>query len=293
MIDSRSYPNFVGLQHNVVQMNPLQKRAILKFVDDQDEVYWKTGERISIAINRIAKDSSVLSYTKLCADLIKEQSLYNKTKSYRLKNQNDANDTVYSQRTMRQYVIGLLMSYLFWPNHYKMLEFYWECLPDNPKHVLDVGAGHGLFSAEMLRHSSDSYLDIVDISDESLTLTNEMLSHMGVYPAKVSFRKGDFLKESLSEKGYDFIILGEIVEHVDDPMSFLLKAKSLLTCEGVIFLSTCANCPAPDHIYQFHSVDEIRDLIHKTGMVIERDLSLPTDSTTINYCAKLSLGKLT
>jgi 2-polyprenyl-3-methyl-5-hydroxy-6-metoxy-1,4-benzoquinol methylase len=50
-------------------------------------------------------------------------------------------------------------------------------------------------------------------------------------------RVHDLCKESLDEK-FDLIIMGEILEHVNDPYSLLLNASRSLEKEGEIILST-------------------------------------------------------
>ena len=282
------YPYFSELIQEVVVRFPIQKKAIELFAFPQGDDYWKFGERVSVGVSKMRDVSPADAYRQLCLDLMTEQRHFDRTGEYR-QTQRGANDQIYSQPdTMRPYVVGLMLSYLFWQNHYEMMKFYIAHLPQSPRYVLDVGAGHGLFSVEMLRENPEVYLDIVDISEASLQLTHETLQAMGVYPAKVLFRHGDFLTETFGEHGYDFLIMGEIIEHVEDVQGFLQKASSLLRHGGKIFLSTCANCPAPDHVYQFHSVNEIRETIYRSGLVINSDLALPTLSTTVNYCAILS-----
>jgi cyclopropane fatty-acyl-phospholipid synthase-like methyltransferase len=102
---------------------------------------------------------------------------------------------------------------------------------------------------------------------------------------------------NFQESGFDFIIMGEVLEHVNNAPDFMLRTKKLLNRGGSIYLSTCANSPALDHVYHFKSADEIRDLITSHGFRIVKDLALPAEDvpqerwaselTTINYCALL------
>jgi hypothetical protein len=86
-----------------------------------------------------------------------------------------------------------------------------------------------------------------------------------------------------------------VLEHVNQPVTLLTRLKQMLAPEGRGFISTCANCPAIDHVYQFDTVNQIRELIASSGLVIEKDLPLPVENMsvgeaesrriTINYCA--------
>lgn len=106
----------------------------------------------------------------------------------------------------------------------------------------------------------------------------------------------DILDLDVDEK-FDFITMGEVLEHVDNPVTLLNKLKELLSSGGKSFVSTCVNCPAIDHTYHFRATDEIREMFASCGLVIIRELVLPVEDLpmdeiidkriTINYCAIL------
>ena len=92
--------------------------------------------------------------------------------------------------------------------------------------------------------------------------------------------------------------MGEVLEHVEDPAVFLRRGLALLAPGGAVFLSTCANCPAVDHVYQFNSVAEIRALIRQGRGTVLRELAIAAEDVTldeaesrritINYCAMVN-----
>ena len=77
----------------------------------------------------------------------------------------------------------------------------------------------------------------------------------------------------------------------------LSQAGRFLNPNGEMFISTCANAPAIDHVYHFKTVDEIRDLIMHAGFKIKQESvlfaeDLPMEEIiskkiTVNYCAIL------
>ena len=71
------------------------------------------------------------------------------------------------------------------------------------------------------------------------------------------------------EPVYDFITMGDVLEHVEEPQELLSKLKRLLAPGGRVYLTTPANAPMLDHIYLFRNAQEIRDLIHECGFAIE------------------------
>jgi len=275
----------------VGNLSSRQGRNIRLFMAMQDADYLKFAEDISERAVSLAGgiELAAEAYNQVCADILREQIRYSRTGTYFLQTAQQANDSIYSQPSMREYAIGLLLSYIFWPNHYKMWRFYEKHIRDIPvTRVLEIGAGHGLFSAHMIKKSPESQLDIIDISKLSVILSCDMMRAHGALSDNVKFVVGDFLSVDLSDQ-YDFLIMGEVLEHVDKAHEFLRRAYDALRSGGKAYLSTCSNCPALDHVWHFHSVNEIRRMIDDAGFMVWADLILPVSSfpDTTNYCAIL------
>jgi 2-polyprenyl-3-methyl-5-hydroxy-6-metoxy-1,4-benzoquinol methylase len=77
------------------------------------------------------------------------------------------------------------------------------------------------------------------------------------------------------ELKYDFITMGEIIEHLENPKELLLKMKNLLTDNGLCFKTIPINSPAIDHIYIFRDQHEIRTMICNAGLKIIGDFVAP------------------
>lgn len=290
----------------ISQQNPLQKKRINKFLQTQKKEYWDFAENLSSVLNHsfLTDDDSrcqaALAYNKMCMDFLKEQIRFRKTGVYRINDASVAVDQVYGDmKVMRYYMVGLLISYLFWPNHYELFRFFKNNLPDAAKikTYLEVGVGHGLFTSNMLRQYPGITAKAVDISETSIKTTKEILKTFQVEVDNIEFIHGDYLSLNFKESGFDFIIMGEVLEHVNNAPDFMVRTKKLLNRGGSIYISTCANSPALDHVYHFKSAEEIRELITSHGFKIVRDLALPAEDvpperwaselTTINYCALL------
>lgn len=290
----------------ISQQNPLQKKRINKFLKAQNEEYWEFAENLSSILNHsfLTDDKSrreaAAAYNKMCMDFLKEQIRFRKTGVYRISDASFAVEQVYDDmNVMRYYMVGLLISYLFWPNHYELFRFFKDNLPTaaKTKSYLEVGVGHGLFTSNMLKYYPKIDAKAVDISETSIRTAKEILKTFQVNTDHIEFIHGDYLSLDFQESGFDFIIMGEVLEHVNNAPDFMVRTKKLLNRGGSIYLSTCANSPALDHVYHFKSADEIRDLITSHGFKIVKDLALPAEDvppdrwaaelTTINYCALL------
>lgn len=290
----------------ISRQNPLQKKRIHKFLQGQNQEYWDFAENLSSVLNHsfLADDKSrrqaAAAYNKMCMDFLKEQIRFRKTGVYRIDDASVAVEQVYGDMSiMRYYMVGLLISYLFWPNHYELFRFFKNNLPSPAKikSYLEVGVGHGLFTSNMLKRYPGIDAKAVDISETSIRTAKEILKTFQVDTNDIEFICCDYLSLNFQESGFDFIIMGEVLEHVNNAPDFMVRTKKLLNRGGSIYLSTCANSPALDHVYHFKSADEIRDLITSHGFKIVKDLALPAEDvpaerwaaelTTINYCALL------
>jgi 2-polyprenyl-3-methyl-5-hydroxy-6-metoxy-1,4-benzoquinol methylase len=298
-------PAFSRVVELIGASNPLQRKRVRAMLRERDDAYFAFAEEVSrslaTAFMRTPDEAreAAQAYDDLCLEMLREQIRFRKTGIYRLDDAAEANDTVYSDPTrMRAYLIGLLLTYLFWPNHYALFQLFREGLARlQPQRSLEVGAGHGVFTTELIRRHPAVELTVVDISQSSIEVTREFLDAFDVPQDAVRFLLADFMGPDLALGSFDLIVLGEIIEHVNDAGALLRRATELLTPDGTIFLTTCANCPAADHIYYFGSADDIRDLVGASGLGIDREVVLaaevvPEDrwraeKTTINYGALL------
>ena len=239
----------------------------------------------------------------MCDNMLKSQICFMKTGKYPLEQQHKAFEDVYNnEKEMKPYMVGLAISQFLWSTHYDMLSFFKDTLlkenGDVISSYLEIGPGHGLYLREAMKYlNNDVKIVAVDISQISIEMTRSMMAYFyGDHFSKIKYHNIDMLDLALSDK-YDFITMGEVLEHVNYPDKLLYKLKELLTSEGKAFVSTCVNAPAIDHVYHFKSVDEIRSKIDNCGLLIKDEKVLPVENLplkeieekkiTINYCAIL------
>jgi 2-polyprenyl-3-methyl-5-hydroxy-6-metoxy-1,4-benzoquinol methylase len=211
--------------------------------------------------NRLAND-----YLRMVGDMRREQGYFMLYDKYSCKNQQEAYEKVYSQpEVMRYYMNALFITQLLWTQHFNMLQYFKKTLhisnKDDNYRVLDVGAGHGLFSWIVKSKLPDfGKIDILDLSVVSLTMTREIIGEEDT--CFLNFKLSD-LNPNLR---YELIILGEILEHMDDPALILRQASRLLSDRGMIFLTVPTNAPAIDHVYLFQSKGDVLRMIDFAGL---------------------------
>src|SRR3972149_353706 len=116
------YPELTRIIDLIGTQNPLQRKRIENFIGQQDARYWAFAEALSRTLNHsFLKDDhdraeAARSYNRMCMDILREQIRFKKTGVYLRDDAHAAHAAVYSQpQVMRYYVVGLLLSYLFWP----------------------------------------------------------------------------------------------------------------------------------------------------------------------------------
>ncbi|HRH58749.1 MAG TPA: class I SAM-dependent methyltransferase, partial [Chitinophagales bacterium] len=127
---------------------------------------------------------------------------------------------------------------------------------------------------------------VVDISQTSIDLTKSFIED-----ERVNYNLIDIFDFAPAQK-YDFITMGEVLEHVEDPLSLLNRLNELLDDDGTIFITTPTNAPSIDHIYLFNNVQEIRDLINSTGFTIKSENCFISEEVSLEKAEKRKITVL-
>jgi hypothetical protein len=75
--------------------------------------------------------------------------------------------------------------------------------------------------------------------------------------------------------------MGEVLEHVENPLRFLQKVFALAKPDSHIYVSTCMNAPEIDHISLFSNLGQLKDVFGMAGFAIRDQLLLPHAGTSI------------
>jgi len=302
-----NYTNFKSIVDQVIKKSPLQKKNILKFHRNIDDSYFIKSEEFAKNFKQYLKNENISfeyainAYLKLCLDMMKSQLYFYEHNKYLVSEQSDAFKKVYDNITeMKSYMIGAAISQFLWPNHYAMYSFFIKNINNfkgSVNNYLEIGCGHGLFLLEAIKKFKKSAnFEIVDISKTSIHISKSLINFLVNEKLKINYSLNDIYKVNFKKK-FEFITMGEILEHVDKPFPLLKKINGLISETGEMFMSTCVDCPWIDHVYHFKSVKEIEDMVGDSGFKIIDKLILPVEDKpmeeiiknkiTINYCALL------
>jgi len=125
----------------------------------------------------------------------------------------------------------------------------------------------------------------VDISSASVELSNDIMRHYRVEAeAEIQIQQADFLQFSDGGGPYSCIVMGEVLEHVEDPGLFLRKVQRLSGAGTHIYITTCLNAPAVDHIFLFGKSADVEELARDSGLVVEDRFVAPHAGKSLAEC---------
>jgi 2-polyprenyl-3-methyl-5-hydroxy-6-metoxy-1,4-benzoquinol methylase len=261
------------------EKNPLHSKKLKKTLKKMDDAYFnRASEFFSKYLKLLEGENKTLDYAIDCylqmiADVNFESVSFIETGEYTSKSFDEVNKRVYGNPAIMEYYMhGLLMSQFLWTHHYDILLYFNKTIQANKSQItnyLEVGGGHGLYISEAIAIIGEqANYDLVDISKSSLDIATKMINN-----DRVNYRLTDVF-EYFPEKKYDFITMGEVLEHVEQPVKLLEKLGSLLSDTGKLYITTPTNAPAIDHIYLFRNADDIRQVIYQAGFDIEDEICI-------------------
>lgn len=280
-LERSTAPTFFSLVDRVIETNPVQAKAIGNWLSEVEPDFWRFAEDgarvISETATNFGHDINEVAdaYNGMCREMLVEQMKFARTGRYSAASANDAYEAVYSSvDTMQRYMYGLALSQFLWANHYKMYRFFMNWIDRLPSasSYLEVGAGHGLNLLYALQKWPDAGARVVDISETSVDICRRIVSQF-VPDADCEFIVADI--NIYSGTPAERLVIGEVLEHVDDPLAILNSLRKLLSDNGCLLLTTCARCPAVDHIYLYQDVEHIESHIEQAGFDIVDRLVLP------------------
>lgn len=218
------------------------------------------------------------SYLQMVDQMAFEQLQFWRTGQYRCESEKQAWDEVYSQpEVMEPYLHGLLVAQVLWPHNYELLQFFEQALEQwRPKRYLEVGAGHGAYlvrAREILGPAAT--LEVLEVSSSAISLASRLVDD-----ESITFRQTDPRQTEL-EDTCDFVVLGEVLEHLEDPASMLSALRRLVRPGGALFLTTPLNAAAIDHISLFARPEQLESLFVQTGWDLTRQKLLPTEDLSL------------
>ncbi len=222
------------------------------------------------------------AYEALYRMTIEESLFFVKNGRYRYSLLSDVINEVYNNATfMQSYMIGLTISDFLWPQHLKISRYFDERISEiKGDRYLEIGPGFGFFFLKAIRRGRFNNYIGCDLSETSAGWTNKYLEYLGINKC-ASVKNLDFFSFSTQEK-FDFIVMGEVLEHVENPLEMLKKASDNLSSNGLVFATVPINAPMIDHIYLFNSLESVFDMVKEAGFVVDEYIATTEGEVTLD-----------
>ncbi len=292
-------PNFLAIVHAVAGDWPEHQTFIAKGLRDRSPETMRSVENNAQRIRTILCDAKVSAeqlgrdYRFLCGKLLEEELHFRRNQRYRLSTFAEALNQVYTDvEFMHRYMNFLLVSYVLWDNHVRAVwDFEHGFLPmvrQNARH-LEIGPGHGLLL--QLATESPRICSITgwDVSATSIEHTRRCLNAMGTsIPVELRVQNL-FDAPATSVAEFDSMVLSEVLEHLEDPVSALRAVRSSLSDDGLLWINVPLNSPAPDHIFLIRTLDDALNIVHAGGFIPLRYECFPMTGVTLAQAWKNAL----
>jgi 2-polyprenyl-3-methyl-5-hydroxy-6-metoxy-1,4-benzoquinol methylase len=251
--------------------HPMQARALTAavaglLVDEAEELehYLSFCEKEGQHTEQMAE-----AYLTITNDTLREQVYFQRHGRYRHASFDSVASAVYFDSTyMSRYMYGLALTLYLWPNHLQLLRYFRRMLPARRGgRYIEIGPGHGAFFRHAVRHGGFAECLGVDISPTSLAMTRRLLESDAALPgARWRLLEADLLAAEDLGTDYDAVVMGEVLEHVEQPQRFLERIRDMAADGAFIYVTTAINAPAVDHIFLFKSVEEVTDMAAAAGL---------------------------
>ncbi len=218
-------------------------------------------------------DAAATGYGRFALDSMKLQKRFDKTRCYDNKTYAEASSEVYQNRAYMfdLYLPGILLSHFLWRHHYKQHVFFVEKFLPRVRALggdlfYDVGVGTGFYSKEMLQATHAMHGQGFDLSPFSLEFTGNTLRAFGLMD-RYKLNKRDIIADPVSPPA-PFVLSIEVLEHLEDPQSFLDALARMLAPGGFGLISAALTAPNADHIYLYNEPGEVIGQMEKAGFKI-------------------------
>jgi 2-polyprenyl-3-methyl-5-hydroxy-6-metoxy-1,4-benzoquinol methylase len=290
--------NYVAyLVGKVAERDPRHAKKLQRFAAQQDDLFYERANdfyrRYESVLHSEGKtlEYGIDCYLRMCDDIVYETVQFMQTGRYTSASFDDVRRRVYDNPDVMSYQIhGILVSQFLWRHHYAVYDFFCASFPKHAprvKRFLEIGAGHGAYVNEALIHlPAAATLDVVDISETSIDLAKHFVGN-----DRVNYRLANVF-DFKPDAQYDFITMGEVLEHVEDPIALLQRVNGLLNDNGVLFLTTPANAPNMDHIFLFNDTAHIVGTLGSGGFQPLKQLEAFAEDVELDKARKQKVAMM-
>lgn len=219
--------------------------------------------------------AAVKGYANFAMQSMRLQAKFERELKYKAKTHEQAASEVYfnEQHMMQEYLPGLLISHFLWPHHYRQLQFFETAFIQSMRvegatSFMEVGVGTGLYSSLLLRKLPEVTGIGLDISPSSKKFTEAQMKAFNLTD-RYHVELRDVTTAPMEHKA-SWLVCVEVLEHLDDPVSFLRGLRRNMEPGARAFITAALNAAHADHIYLYRNSNEVLEQLIEVGFALEQ-----------------------
>jgi SAM-dependent methyltransferase len=166
-----------------------------------------------------------------------------------------------------QYLYALTLSTALNRSRYELFLDYRQTLTENVRSgisILEIGSGNCMDA-----RFASTYGKVSAYETNELSLAwQRLLDPRGEIDLSIELYRFN------EPRKYDLVVMIELLEHLEDPGSCLADAESVLKEDGLAYLTFAIRMPQIDHLYNFMSIQECREMLDENGLTPIREQCL-------------------
>lgn len=232
-------------------------------------------------------------YVYLTRSILEETKYFRENGHYRYDSFDEVNRNVYAnQKNMTLYMLGLSLAEYLWETTLRIHRFLEsEMRIAFGDRYLEIGPGHGKYFREAYELGHFKEYVGIDVSQTAIEMTENYMKRLECSShgaRKYELICQDVLSWNPHEK-YDFIVIQEVLEHLEDPLGMLKKLRELLSPNGKAYVLIPICAPSAQHIFLFRDTFHVRDMVEQANLNIIKEEYIVANSVTIETAEKRKL----
>lgn len=219
-------------------------------------------------------DAAAKGYSAFAFDSMRRQKTFEATREYPHKSYAEAAGEVYfnEEHMSREYLPGLLLSHFLWPHHYRQIQFFDTAFvgamrASASQQFAEVGVGTAVYSRRILSCLPGSRGAGYDISPSSCRFARQHVEAAGAL-ARYAMHEQDIIAQPIEP--VPWLICVEVLEHLEQPVTFLGALRKGLKPGGKAFITAALNAAHADHIYLYRNAEEVWQHLSAAGFTLEQ-----------------------
>ncbi len=265
------HASLVQILEIINELNPLHAKKIRNnsklFDNEYDAIFDPMLEKFL----RVLNDDSfnlhyaVECYLRMISEITLEQINFIRNGSYSNAAYSEVEKRVFDNKEkFISFKLALFISELLWPQHFLVYLRFIEVFKqygNKTEKFADIGGSHGQYLSYIFNWHLTEKPVLVYTNPLSVDMVNWFVSTSGYEMMdENSIRK--------NKNKFDWITMGETLEHTENPVKYIDIALALLVKGGYLFVTAPVNAPAIDHVYCFRSKEEVLSMLRNKGFTL-------------------------